>query len=264
MPKYPAFLAARFETRGVPCVVDGVEDLSPRFRRVHLSGEGLRGHEWAPCQVTSFRVSDTEFRHYTPDGYDPERGRMSILFYRHGATAGENDANGTDGAGGHAGTDGPGNGHRGGAPGQRWLTELGRGDEARPMVPGATRRFRATGESGTYWVFGDGTTVGLWYSLIRWLPAGSTVRGAVELPAAEMGLGRELLPGIDVLPEGERPGVALDGWLDAADGAAPDHVYLSGHAQTIQRLRSTLRGRFGVDKGVIRTHAYWATGRTGL
>lgn len=83
MPRLPAPLARMIETRGRPCAVIDIEDLSPSFRRVHLIGEDLQGHEWAPCQVTTFLVSPTEFRRYTPDAFDAMAGRMSILFYRH-------------------------------------------------------------------------------------------------------------------------------------------------------------------------------------
>jgi NADPH-dependent ferric siderophore reductase len=246
MPALPAFLAAATERRGHRVVVERVERLSKWFVRLHLAGDGLRGHRWEPCQVTSFRVTPTEFRHYTPDGFDSDVGTMSILFYRHGA-----DPDGTL------------------PPGEAWLEQITEGSSVIAIPPAATRAFRAhragTG-SMSYLVFGDSTTVGLWDSLIRWLPPAANVTGAVEVLPSDVALVKELLPGIDVLTS-EVPGEALVGWLDQADLAGarrPDHVYLSGHGQTIQRLRHTLRTRDGVPRRAIHTQPYWATGKRGL
>lgn len=261
MGRYPAFLAQRMDQRGVPCVVDAIEDESARFRRVHLSGPGLREHEWQPCQVTKVRVSTTHFRHYTPDSYDPAAGRMSVLFYRHGVAAG----NGSTSVNGPSVNGPSANGHEP-TPAAVWLDALAPGDPVRPVLPDASRAFAAVGRVGAnYLLCGDGTTVGLWHSFIRWLPAGARVAGAVELPAADQALGRELLPQLDVLPETGQPGAALLGWLQARSEAESqaDHVYLSGHSQTIQRLRALLRER-AVPRAAIRTQPYWATGRAGL
>lgn len=261
MPSYPAFLARRFEARGVRCAVDKIDDLSPRFRRVHLRGDGLRGHAWQPCQVTSFRVSPTQFRHYTPDSYDADTGRMSILFYRHCAGAGAGvDTGGGTGVGGDGGG---GAGHL--TPTERWLAALACDDPVVAIQPGAARTFQAVGDRhGSYLLLGDATTVGLWNSLLAWLPPGAAVAGAVELPAADAELGRELLPGIDVLAGTAEPGAVLTRWLAERRLPRVDHTYLSGHAQTIQRLRTDLRDRHGVPRTAIRTQPYWATGKAGL
>jgi NADPH-dependent ferric siderophore reductase len=235
----PEFLARRIdERRGLPCTVTKIEDLSPRFRRVHVTGDGLRGHAWEPCQVTSFRVTPNQYRHYTVDGFDADAGSMSMLFYRHE----------------------PGNED----PAERWLRKLAVDDRVVVFTPATSRRFRAVWSAGEHLLIGDGTTVGLWDSLIRWLPGGARVHGAVELPAQDLELGRELLPGLDVLPQTDSPGAALLAWTDGRAGLGSEHVYLAGHGQTIQRLRSMLRGQHGIDRQAIRTHVYWATGKTGL
>lgn len=243
MPRYPAFLARRFEGRGIECAVTRIDDLSPRFRRVHLAGAGLRGHEWEPCQVTSFRVSDTEFRHYTPDGFDSTAGTMSVLFHRHGQH--------TDGSS---------------APGESWLDGLTEGDPVVPIRPACARAFQPVREASAYLFCGDATTVGLWWSLLRWLPADARVGGVVEVPAEDVGLVGELLPDLDVLACESEPGIAVRRWLaarTAAGSAPPDHAYLSGHAQTLQWVREVLRDQ-GMDRRAIRTQPYWATGKTGL
>jgi NADPH-dependent ferric siderophore reductase len=241
MPRFPAAVARLFEARGIPSTVDRIEDLSPRFRRVHLAGDGLRGHAWAPCQVISFRVTATEFRHYTPDAFDSAAGRMSILFYRHsaGSTAEL-------------------------PPGEAWLDGLVVGDPVTALGPGAARGFRARTGPATVLVCGDATTVGLWHSMIGWSGTGTTLFGVVEVPAQDVPLVRELLPGVDVVPQAGPPGTALVTWLNGAPPTGVTHAYLAGHGQTIQRARDLLRSRCGLQRSAISTQPYWATGKTGL
>ncbi|MFF5523106.1 siderophore-interacting protein [Streptomyces coeruleorubidus] len=241
MPRLPAPFARMIEARGMPCTVTEIEDLSPSFRRVHLAGQGLRGHEWAPCQVTTFLVSPTEFRRYTPDAFDAEAGRMSILFYRHGAGA--------------AGSS---------APGEGWLDSLKIGDLVSAMGLESMRSFRARAEPGTVFVCGDGTTVGLWHSMIRWLGDRARVCGVVEVPPWDVPLVRDLLPGVEVVAQTEQPGEAVLSWLDDAPPGEVTHAYLSGHGQTIQLARNLVRNRYGLQRSNMSTQPYWATGKVGL
>jgi NADPH-dependent ferric siderophore reductase len=242
MPRLPAPFARMIEVRGTPCTVTGIEDLSPSFRRVHFAGEGLQGREWAPCQVTTFLVSPTEFRRYTPDGFDATAGAMSILFHRHSV-----------------GAEGPP------SPGDAWLDGLAIGDSVSAMGLEATRSFRAREVPGPVLVCGDGTTVGLWNSLIRWLGDRARVCGVVEVPAPDVPLVRDLLPGVDVVAQSEQPGAVVLSWLDDAPRSGEvTHAYLSGHGQTIQRARNVVRARYDLHRSVIYTQPYWATGKVGL
>ncbi|NEC88441.1 siderophore-interacting protein [Streptomyces sp. SID12501] len=241
MPSLPAPFARMIEVRGMPCTVTDTEDLSPSFRRVHLAGERLKGREWAPCQVTTLLVSPTAFRRYTPDAVDAVTGRMSILFYRHSAVV-----------------PGPP------SPGDAWLDGLAVGDPVSVMGLEATRSFRARAEPGTTFVCGDATTVGLWSSMIRWLGDRGRVRGVVEVPAQDVPLVRDLLPGVQVVAQSPQPGEALLSWLGDAPPEAVTHAYLSGHGQTIQRARNLVRTRYDLHRSAIYTQPYWATGKVGL
>ncbi|MFE9677154.1 siderophore-interacting protein [Streptomyces sp. NPDC006259] len=241
MPRLPAPLARMIETRGMPCTVSEIEDLSPSFRRVHLVGEDLRGRAWAPCQVTTFLVSPTEFRRYTPDSFDAEGGRMSLLFYRHGTAIGNPSS-----------------------PGEAWLGGLRTGDQISVMGLESTRGFRARAEPGTVFVCGDGTTVGLWYSMIRWLGDRARVCGVVEVPSQDVPMVRDMLPGVEILAQTEQPGEAVLSWLDDAPPGEITHAFLSGHGQTIQLARTLVRNRYGLQRSDISTQPYWATGKVGL
>ncbi|MEU1936263.1 siderophore-interacting protein [Streptomyces coeruleorubidus] len=241
MPSLPAPLARMIEVRGMPCTVTGTEDLSPSFRRVHLAGERLKGREWAPCQVTTFLVSPTAFRRYTPDAVDTVTGRMSILFHRHSTVS-----------------PGPT------SPGDAWLGSLTAGDLVSAMGLEATRGFRARAEPGTTLVCGDATTVGLWYSMIHWLGDRARVCGVVEVPAQDVPVVRGLLPGVQVVAQSQQPGEAVLSWLGDAPPQEVTQAYLAGHGQTVQRARNVVRTRYDLHRSVIHTQPYWATGKAGL
>jgi len=76
-----------------------------------------------------------------------------------------------------------------------------------------------------------------------------------------------LAPHLDVLTAHDEPGSALSAWAAhhtfTGTGPEPQTIYLAGHAQTVQRLRTQLR-LDGIPRHSIVTKAYWATGRAGL
>ena len=85
------------------------------------------------------------------------------------------------------------------------------------------------------------------------------------MPAPDVEAAASLVPTLTVVPSEAEPGVGLHGWAAAhyvADGPG-DHAYLIGHAQTIQSLRTHLRGQ-GLPRTAVTTKPYWATGRRGL
>jgi len=229
------------QAHGKPCTVTEIEDLSPRLRRVHLAGEGLRGHAWAPCQVTTFLVSPTEFRRYTPDAFDPAAGRMSILIYRHGV-----------------GVAGPR------SPGEAWLDTLAVGQQATAIGLEATRGFRAPTAAGSVLVCGDATTVGLWHSMIRYLGEQTRVCGVIEVPPEDVSLVQDLLTGVQVIAQTAQPGQAVLSRLNDTPTGQVTRAYLSGHGQTIQKARALVRTRYGLERSAIHTQPYWATGKVGL
>ncbi|MGX5207216.1 siderophore-interacting protein [Streptomyces violaceus] len=191
--------------------------------------------------MTTFLVSPTEFRRYTPDAFDATAGAMSILFHRHSLCV-----------------EGPP------SPGDAWLGDLTIGTRVSAMGLESTRSFRAREVPGPVLVCGDGTTVGLWSSLIRWLGDRARVCGVVEVPAHDVPLVQALLPGVEVVAQTEQPGEAVLSWLDDAPPENVTHAYLSGHGQTIQPARNVVRSRYDLHRSIIYTQPYWATGKVGL
>lgn len=233
MPSLPAPLAARAERWfGRPATVVEVVDLSPGLVRVGFVGPHWRGRPWVRGQEVEFRVGDREFRHYTPADVDPGRGRFDVVFVRHGD-----------------------------APGTAWLTGLALGAEVGVMGPGGGVR-REPDRRELF--LGDATALGLFAAIV---PTSGDARGAVEVPAADLGAAAALVPALDVVVAGAVPGVALDAWLDghvADREPAPEQVSLAGHVGTIDALRRRVRLQYGLGRRTVATKAHWADGKQGL
>ena len=86
------------------------------------------------------------------------------------------------------------------------------------------------------------------------------------MPQNDRQAAAQLVPRLDILTVRDQPGAALHTWIAdqtfATTGPEREAVYLAGHAQTLQRLRTALRAT-GVPRDSIVTKAYWATGRSG-
>ena len=234
MPTLPAPLAATAERwLARPVTVVAADVLSPNLRRVTFSGGSLRNRSWRPGDEVQFRVSDRDLRHYTPSRFDPVAGTFDVVF----CTL----ANG---------------------PGSGWAAGLRCGQQVRVIGPSPSIRLRA----GRSVLLGDASTLGLFASISA-AGADPAARGAIEVPLNDRQAAARLVPRLDILTTRNQPGAALHAWLadQAFVTAGPDReaVYLAGHAQTLQRLRTALRAT-GVPRDSIITKAYWATGRVGL
>lgn len=241
MARVPRFLASLSERRGFSARVTEVERPSPTLLRLTFEGAELKERPFAPCDVTAFRISATDFRHYTPERVDAETGRATILFHRHAEQP---------------------------APGLVFVEALDVGSEVILCGMASARNFRWTSPGSTL-AMGDPTTLGLMVGLTdRARAEGLDLLAVVEVEPADLDYVRTLLPDAVVLIATEQPGEALDTWLAETpkelEELAPEIVYLAGHGGSIQRQRTVLREKFGLDRRVIHTQPYWATGKVGL
>lgn len=241
MARLPKFLAERTERLGFTTTVTGVDCPSAGLLRLTFEGDELRTRAFAPCDVTAFRISENDFRHYTPEAVDHDAGRATILFHLHGLSN---------------------------APGLTFVENLRVGSTATWCGMASARAFRWTSPSA-FLAMGDATTLGLMVGLVaRARAEGREALVVVEVEVPDLSYVRTLLPDAVVLAAAEEPGHALRGWLtDAAQEIAqldPSAVYLAGHGGSIQEQRALLRGVHGVDRRLIRTQPYWATGKVGL
>jgi NADPH-dependent ferric siderophore reductase len=232
MPSIPAGLASRAERWFArPVTVTAADQLAPSLHRVVFTGPSLVDREWYPGTEVEFRVSGGDLRHYTPSDLDPADGALEVVFH----TAA-------------------------GGPGSAWAARLRPGGRTALFGPHGGARWRFDHPA---LVLGDASTLGLFTGLLR--AAGPVLpRGAIEVPPGDAPAAERLVPGLTILAARSEPGAALASWLDDAPDPGPgERVYLAGHVQTLQALRTTLRDR-GAARTAIRTRAFWATGRAGL
>lgn len=117
---------------------------------------------------------------------------------------------------------------------------------------------------------GDTTTLGLLVTLTeRAEQDGTRFLAVAEVEDDCVAATRELLPDAVVLTAEERADAAAAHLLvtEAAEllpDLAPRLVLLAGHGESVQRQRTLLREHDGLDRRLVRTQPYGATGRTGL
>jgi len=238
MPKVPKWFANCVETllpgQFQTVTVTEVEYLADDLKRVRFEGN-LAGTSCEPGQVIEFRVTATEFRHFTPFYYDRTMGVCEVLFYLHGM-----------------------------GPGSDWATELRPGSRCKLMGPGGRMKFRK--EATAHFVFGDETSLGLASHLHKaaWAygqPFSCLLELAddhkdwpelIELPATPLPENVSNIPWI----------LKQMNWAPVVDKCLPAY-YLTGRAAGIKTIMQILKDR-GVAAKQIQTFPYWSQGKRGL
>ncbi|WP_197093956.1 siderophore-interacting protein [Nonomuraea sp. SBT364] len=223
----------------LPAVVEEIENVTPRMRRIRLAGDALRVLDWLPGQHVRVRVGNLlslrgfrdSLRTYSVWDYDP-RGRLDLCVLEHPEAG----------------------------PGVRW---------AREAVPGATTAvMRPEGRlivrrDAPYHLFaGDETASVAFGAMLRGL--GGPVRGAVLTSGDRLPLPRA----------GELAWPLRDGGTDADAlvravreldlPGAPGAAYVAGEARACQAVRAHLVRERGWPRDAIRLKAFWAPGKRGL
>lgn len=243
MGRTPRLLADYVDRQAHAATVARNEVLSSGLRRLVLRSPDFVGATIEPCDVTAFRVSPTDFRHYTPALVDGDE--LSIVVQRHG--------------------------HPGPTPGHDLVESLGEGDDVRVCRWSSARAFTwaASGERPVV-LLGDATVISLAQCMAERAEreGGRDLLVVLEVPAPDVEAARRLVPDATVLPSVEVPGAVLDAWIranvDTLGRLEDPAVYLAGHGQSIQRQRDLLRGLVGLDRRAVRTQPFWADGKVGL
>ncbi|MEM8887332.1 MAG: siderophore-interacting protein [Bacteroidota bacterium] len=242
MPTVPKWLA-----NGMEKVFSGMmntvhvsetEYLDKHLKRVRFTGD-LSSTKFVPGKVIEFRISDTEFRHYTPSYFDKEAGICDVLFYLHGY-----------------------------GPGSAWASALKKGDQMKLMGPGGKMSYAYA--SSRQFFFGDESSLGLCYNLAE----EAKQKGHAYKCLLEMETENTAWPGIISLdaetvgkssPHPAEPAISYLQQLPAAeweDWKAASY-YLSGRAKSIQAIRKALVQK-GIGSKQIISMPYWADGKKGL
>jgi ferric-chelate reductase (NADPH) len=217
--------------------VDQARSVAPGFRRLDLSGEGMRGAPFEAGDKVQIML-DGDMRTYTPFAVDRARGALSFLVYSHGDS-----------------------------PGAAWGRRVAVGDRIRVFGPRGS--LPLTGLTGPVLLFGDETS----FAVARALrdARGGDVKGTAFVfevtskAAAAAALAHLELGDAQVV---ERRGEAH---LDEVElqvrrelAAQPlANLVLTGKAQSIQALRARLKAKPPTYAGQ-KVKPYWAVGKRGL
>lgn len=217
-------------------VVSEVEYYDEKLKRVRYKGEELKNVEWHPAQEVEFRVTPTEYRHYTPMLWNKKECYTDVLFYLHNK-----------------------------GPGSLWADNLVVGDKV--MLIGPAGKFVAKKSFKKVLMIGDETSLSTYYGMQTLLKPNSETICVLEVCegvlkwADIIGL-KSIMLNTSTSQLGKKLEAWLKGFLERND--ARDYMYfLSGNANTIKILRRMLVKRI-VDSRQIFTHPYWAKGKKGL
>lgn len=246
MSKTPTLLANYVEAQAHEATVGANEVISPGLRRLVLRCPDFASATIEPCDVTAFRVSRNEFRHYTPALIEGDA--LTIIVQRHD--------------------------HPGPTPGHDLVEGWVEGDAVKVCRWSSARAFTwshagAPDEGRPVVLLGDATVISLALCMAeRASRDGRDLVTVLEVPEPDVEATRALVPDATVLPAVETPGAVLDAWIRAnveALRVLPDPVaYLAGNGPAIQRQRTLLRDVVGLDRKAVTTQPYWAEGTAGL
>jgi len=226
----------------VPSVVDEVEPVTHRMRRISLTGEGLRDLAWIPGQHV--RVVVTPPRHwlrhpgdarrtYSVWDLDRTRGRLDLCVLDHGT-----------------------------GPGADWARTVRPGQRVSLSRPEGKLTVR--GSAGYHLFIGDETAAVAFAAMLRALPADAVVHGILETDSAA---GQLPIPDRYRLPWVHRDGSGrslLDALVHLDLPPEPGVAYLAGEARTCQALRTHLIRDRGWPRRDVITKPFWAPGKRGL
>ncbi|MER6074211.1 siderophore-interacting protein [Streptomyces sp. NPDC001817] len=236
-------LLGLFFTRGR---VEQLEQLTPRVRRIRVTGPAVRGLSWTPGQHVRVHVKDLGapvwagmlrdvLRTYSVWAYDGEGLELCPLDHGDG-------------------------------PGARWARSLRVGDEIAFRKPEG--RFVVDGSAAYHLFAGEETASVAFGAMLRALPDEARVHGVVEvagppdrLPLPRSGQLRWCFRG--------DAGAAASGSLVAAVReldlpGEPGIAYLAGEARTCQAVRDHLVRERGWPRRSVLVKPFWTPGRRGL
>lgn len=239
-----------------------VEDITPRLRRIVLTGEDLDGfpfREFAPSDKVKLLFPEPstgllpipestekglrwpggrkpETRSYTVRGFDPEKAELLIEFVLHDH--------------GIAGS---------------WAIRAAPGDELGVLGPKGARAFPAAAH---YVAWGDETALPAISRLIEEAPAGSRVSAVIEVADAAEQQQLASRTGADVqirwmhrdstpLPDGCLS--LLEPTVDELDLGNPEElfVFAAGESHAMKALRKRISERVRLNKHQLDIHGYW-------
>lgn len=219
-------------------IVSKAIPLSGHFRLIEIEGDRLKEVPWTPGQKVQIHLGNLVCRTYTPIEWDPVKGRMGFVAFLHG------------------------NG-----PGSDWAASLAEGEACQLLGPRSSLDF-AQRKSETIF-FGDETSIGAAVAHQRSRQDATQNKYVLEvssLPESQEVVRRLKLQQAKLIvkkPRGEHLSEVEQEIATAARISPRSQWIFTGNAQSIQRIRDSLRNR-GLVSGQLSTKAYWAYGKKGL
>jgi NADPH-dependent ferric siderophore reductase len=218
--------------------IDDIRDVSPHFRRLRVSGQSLRAGACAAGDKLQVMIPEAGPRTFSPFAHDPAAGTIELLAYVHGDT-----------------------------PAARWARQQRSGASLRAFGPRGSLPLASL--SGPVVMFGDETSFAAAKALLDTRGQHEDLAFVFEctderesqVALADLGIPRPSLV--------QRQAALTH--LDAVEThvradltrLAQARLILTGHAQTIQALRSRLKTR-PASYTAQKVKAYWADGKQGL
>ncbi|MBV7441342.1 siderophore-interacting protein [Weeksellaceae bacterium TAE3-ERU29] len=241
MPKMPKWLGDLsekiFSNSYKPTTISEIEYYYVNCKRVRFQGDSLKNIDWKPAQEIEFRVTNTEYRHYTPSVWNAEKGYVDVIFYLHGKGVGSN-----------------------------WARNLKPGDKINLIGPGG--KFIFAKNTSHIVMLGDETTLGAFYGMQQMITDNHQFTCVLEVCeeakdwANKIGLQADSLVTIP-----SKKGKVLMDWLHSFlhnnSTAQTSDYYISGNARTIQNLKKILLAQKISIKNIY-TKPYWLENKKGL
>lgn len=241
MPKLPKwigdFMESSFINKFCPVTITHIEYLHPQIKLIRFEGD-FSAVRFKEGQAIIFRISEREFRNYTPYYFDSETGVCDVLFHL--------NSNGS---------------------GSRYMNSLETGETLLMGLPRGLNILKKT--SKYHFFFGDETTLGLFKSLkVEIDKQEQNYIGVLEMDGGIEDVPEKMGLLIDVVPKSATHAERAINFLNELDEIIwtlwkSGTFYLMGNASSIQNFRKALRTR-GISNAQIITQPYWAEGKCGL
>lgn len=245
MPKLPKWMAnameALFSGSYTPVKVTNTELLFGKFKKVRFEGDfSSIKNAFLAGNIIEFRVSDTEFRHYTPSYFNQTKGVCEVLFYLHQKGVGS-----------------------------LWAENLKVGDELKLIGPGGKTQYDKQAEF--HFIFGDETSIGLMECLaLEAKKNGKKYLCLAETDEANAEINQYTPVAVRICKKSNENKALFAAEFtekflaDYPNNPSKIAFYLTGNAQSIVQLRKKIKEMGITQKKQIQTEPYWAEGKQGL
>lgn len=243
MPKVPKWMANAmqklFSGSYHPVKVTKIKNFNPNLKLVRFEGDfSSIKKDFVAGNIIEFRVTGTEFRHYTPCLFDKKKGICEVLFYLHNK-----------------------------GPGSKWVSKLNVNDAHYLLGPGGKIKFNS---SFSYHIlFGDETSLGFMKCVSKEvLQLKQKYLCIIELDEPHFSWAQAI--GLDAVPlkkstsnKAKHSCEYFKKWINSQKDIKKMAFYLTGNAKSVKNIRNNLK-MLGVQNSQIQAEPYWVEGKTGL